>query len=237
MKKNKNVVFGFSLGFIIILNYLIFNISLKKEINLVKIPVVSKTIYPRSKITEADIEFIEVPSAFVNDNFYINKKDIINKYTDIRALMPKSSLFYKELLFEEKNLPDYPAILLNDQQVAYSMTTDLIKLSGNSIVVGQKVDIYTTYHEYSEKPVVDLLVKSVRVVGVKDSKGLDVDHPDSLQIPYIVLLALNKDVMPMVRAADEIAKVELFAYSSSEKEEKESVFNDKAKILEYIKYD
>lgn len=237
MKKNKNLIFGFSLGFIVILNYLIFNIALKKEVDLIKIPVVKETIYPRSKISEKDIMYIEVPSIFVSDNFYVKKEDIINKYTDIRAMMPKSSLFYKELLFEEKMLPDYPAILLNDNQVAYNMATDLIKLSGNSIVVGQKVDIYSTYHKRNEKPIVDLLIKSVRVIGVKDKKGLDVSNPNSNGMPHIVLLALNKEQMPIVRSVDEIAKVELVAYSAKDQIIEESILNSDALILNYISYE
>lgn len=235
--KKKNMMFGFSLGFIVILNYLIFNIALKKEVDLVKIPVVKETIYPRTKIKEEDIDFIEVPSVFISDNFYTKKEDVINMYTDIRAMMPKSSLFYKDLLFEEKMLPDYPAILLNDKQVAYNMATDLVKLSGNSIVVGQKVDIYTTYHKKNEKPIVDLLVKAVRVIGVKDKKGLDVNHPDSSAMPHIVLLALDKDLMPIVRGADEIAKLELVAYSAKDSDQEESIFNDQALILDYINHE
>lgn len=237
MQKNKNVLLGFSIGLIVLLNYFIFNIAIKKEVNLTEIPVVKETIQPRSKISEDDIEYIEVPKVFINDSFYIDKQDIINKYTDIRALMPKSSVFYKELLFSEKDLPDYPAILLNENQVAYNMTTDLVKLSGNSIVVGQKVDIYTTYHQRNEKPIVDLLLKSVRVIGVKDKKGLDVSHPESSSIPYIVLLAINNDLLPIVRGVDEIAKVELIAYSTKNTDEAESVFNEDAQILNFVNYE
>ena len=237
MPKNKNVLFGFSVVIVVLLNYFIFNIALKREVDLIKIPVVKETIHPRSKISEDDITFIEVPSIFVNDKFYLDKKDIINKYTDIRALMPTSSLFYKELLFEEKDLPDYPAILLNDQQVAYNMATDLIKLSGNSIVVGQKVDIYTTYHKRNEKPIVDLLIKALRVIGVKDKKGFDVSHPDSNGVPHIVLLAIDQKLLPIIRSADEIAKVELVAYSTKASDQMESTFNSEALILEYINYE
>lgn len=237
MQKNKNVLLGFSIGIIVLLNYFIFNIALKKEVDLTEIPVVKETLQPRSKISEDDIDYIEVPRSFINDSFYIDKQEIINKYTDIRALMPKSSIFYKELLFNEKQLPDYPAILLNEDQVAYNMTTDLVKLSGNSIVVGQKVDIYTTYNQRNEKPIVDLLLKSVRVIGVKDKKGLDVSHPESNSIPYIVLLAINKDLLPIVRGVDEIAKVELIAYSTKDKNEAESVFNKDAEILNFINYE
>ena len=237
MLKNKNAIFGFSICFLVLFNYFIFKIAIKKEVNLTKIPVVNETIYPRSQISENDITYVEVPNVFINESFYVDEKDIIKKYTDIRALMPKGSVFYKELLFNENDLPDYPAILLNKDQVSYNMTTDLVKLSGNSIVVGQKVDIYTTYHQRNEKPIVDLLVKSVRVIGVKDKKGLDVVHPDSNGLPYIVLLAINNDLLPIVRGADEIAKLELIAYSSKDSEDVESLFNDQAKILEYINYE
>lgn len=237
MKKNKNIMFGFSLGFIVILNYLIFNIAIKKELDMVKIPVAKQTIYPRSKISEKDIMFIEVPSVFIDDNFYTDPSDIINKYTDIRAVMPKSSLFYKELLFEEKMLPDYPAILLNEGQVAYNMATNLVKLSGNSIVLGQKVDIYTTISKRNEKPIVDLLVNAVRVIGVKDKKGIDINNPDSSKIPHIVLLALDEELMPIVRAADEIAELELVAYSHKSSNSGESILNKDAVILEYLNYE
>lgn len=231
MKNKKNITIGFSLGFIVILNYLIFNIALKKEISLTKIPIVNAAIQPRSKISEEDITYLEVPKAFITEDFYTDKADIIGKYTDIRALMPKSSFFYKELLFEEKNLPDYPAILLKDQQVAYNLPTNLIKLSGNSIVVGQKVDIYTTYSNKDEAPIVDLLVKSVRVIGVKDRNGIDISNPESDNIPYLVLLALDKEILPIVRAAEEVANVELLAYSDKNTDKAESVLNNEAKIL------
>lgn len=123
--------------------------------------------------------------------------------------------------------------MLNENQVVYNLNSDLVKMSGNSIVVGQKVDVYTTLNKRNETPIVDLLVSSVRIVGVKDKKGYDVTHPDSSKIPYIVLLALDKDIMPIVRTADELATLELYAHSSVEADE-ESQLNEHAKILEYV---
>ncbi len=237
MFKSKQVQIGFSLIFVVIINFLVFNIALKKEINLTKIPVSKNTIYPRSKISEEDIVYIEVPSAFIDDNFYLKSADIINLYSDIQTIIPKNSPFYKEVLFKEENLPDYPAILLKDNQVVYNLSSDLIKLSGNSIVVGQKVDIYTTLSKRNEKPIVDLLVSSVRIIGVKDKKGLDVSNPESNKIPHIVLLAIDRDIMPIVRSSEEIASLELYAKSIKESSEKESIFNDSAEILNYINYE
>lgn len=237
MTKSKPVVLGFSVLVLVLLNYFIFKIAVNREVNLTKIPVVKENIEPRKKISEEDIDYLEVPSIFINDSFYTNKEDIINKYTDIRSILPKSSVFYKQLLISEEDLPDYPAILLKENQVAYSMTTDLVKLSGNSIVVGQKVDLYSTYHERKNKPIVDLLVKSVRVIGVKDKKGLDISDPESLKIPHIVLLAIDKQLLPIVRGVEEIATLELIAYSYKGNEVGESIFNEEADILNYLNYE
>lgn len=231
--KSKKPVLGISIIAIVLINFLVFKISLKKELDLTKIPVSSETIYPRQKITKDDIDYIEVPSVFINDLMFIKEDEIINMYSDIQTKIPKNSPFYKENLFKEEDLPDYPSILLNEDQVVYNLNTDLIKLSGNSIVVGQKIDIYTTLTQRNEKPIVDLLVSSVRVIGVKDKKGLDISNPESNNIPYIVLLALDKDIMPLVRSSDEIAKLELYAHSKNDIEG-ESILNETAKILEYI---
>lgn len=232
---HKKAGIGFSLIAVVIINFLVFNIALKKEINLIELPVVNTTIYPRSKISEEDISFIEVPKSFINENMYSDKDEIIGKYSDIQTHLPTSSPFYKEVLFDEKDLPDYPSILLNDDQVVYTINSDLVKLSGNSIVMNQKVDIYTTLVRRNEKPIVDLLVSQVRVIGVKDKAGLDVTHPESSKVPHIVLLALNKDIMPIVRSCDEIAELELYAYSISERDNTlESELNEQAIILSEI---
>ena len=231
--KSKKPVLGISLIAIVLINFLVFKISLKKEVDLIKLPVSNETIYPRQKITKDDIDYIEVPSVFVSDLMFKEEDEIINMYSDIQTRIPKNSPFYKENLFKEEDLPDYPSILLKEEQVVYNLNTDLIKLSGNSIVVGQKIDIYTTLVKRNEKPIVDLLVSSVRVIGVKDKKGLDISNPESNKIPYIVLLAIDKDIMPLVRSSDEIAKLELYAHSKDMSED-ESILNEDAKILEYI---
>lgn len=235
MKKSNKTVLGFSLIMLLAVNFLVFKIALRKELNLVEIPISIETIYPREKIKDEHLKMIEVPKAFVNESMLVSKEDIVNKYSDIQTTIPKNSPFFEESLFEESELPDYPTILLKDQQVVYNLISDLKKMSGNSIVVGQKIDIYTTLLIKNEKPIVDLLVSAVRVIGVKDKKGFDISHPESNKIPHIVLLALDENILPIVRSCDEISKLELYAYSKNLSDE-ESVLNNDALILEYINY-
>ena len=69
MSKSKNTAVGFSLLVIVLVNFLVFNIALKREVDLVKIPVAKHTIYPRMKLTEEDIVYKDVPSIFIKDDF------------------------------------------------------------------------------------------------------------------------------------------------------------------------
>ena len=141
--KKINSKIGFSLIAVLILVFFVFKISVKKQINMISIPVTKETIYPRTKITKEDLDTLDVPAAFISDLMIIDEEEIIGMYSDIQTTIPKQSIFYKESLFKEEDLPDYPSMLLNDDQVVYTINTDLVKLSGNSIVVGQKIDLYT----------------------------------------------------------------------------------------------
>lgn len=231
MNKN-NVKIGLGLIGLFVVNFLVFKIAVSREIGLIEIPVVKQVIFPRTKIEDSMIKMLEVPSSFVSDAMYTDKEDILNLYSDIQTMIPLGSPFYKSVLFNESELPDYPKILLKENQVVYTLDTNLVKLSGNSIVVNQKVDLITTYRNKNESPLVDVLVSSVRVIGVKDKKGIDVLNPKSSGTPHLVLLALDSDLLAIVRAADEIASLELFAHSKVLNEE--SVLNTEAKILEVI---
>ena len=90
------------------------------------------------------IEILEVPKASISENVYTDKQDIINKYNDIEAKIPKGSFFFKELLFEEEQLPDYPSLKLKEGQSVFALSSDLIKSSGNTLMPNQKIDLYIT---------------------------------------------------------------------------------------------
>ena len=70
--------------------------------------IAKKDILPRTRIQETDIEEIKVHTSFINKNTIQNKYDIIGKYTDIQGKIPAGSFFYKTMLFDAEELPDYP---------------------------------------------------------------------------------------------------------------------------------
>lgn len=230
---NKKVSLSiFSVIIILVLNFLVLRVAVSKEVNLVSVPTATRTILPRQQITEKDIEMIEVPKVSVHDEVIVDQEEIVGKYTSLAGMIPKQSFFYEEMLHKPEELQDYPSLLLKENEVSFSIPTSIIKLSGNTILPQQIVDILVTIKQRNEKPIVDTLFEGVRVVGIKDKKGLDIQDSESTGLPAVVLIAIHKEHLNILRTAQEMGEIEI--YASSHGKDKNYVFNKKSKVLEYV---
>lgn len=228
MKKSKNLtVIG--LISLLIMNVLLFKIVLDKNLDLIEVPVASMTILPRSKVVKSMLSYVKLPRVLVSEEVAIEEKEILDKYTEIEGKIPKGSLLFKEMLFDEASLPDYPALKLKEGQSAFSLSTDLLKSSGNSLVSNQKVDLYVTIAEKNTKPITDLLLKDVRILNIKDRKGYRMEDEKSSKVPSVINLAIRDDQMEILRIASKVGSIDL--YATGHTGEEESVLNEECKIL------
>lgn len=233
--KNKKVLISCS-GIILLaaVNAFLFQIMLDRSLDLVSVYISSMPILPRTEITEEMITTITVPSAYLNENTVLNKDEIIGKWTDLQGLIPMGSMFYKSMLYDMKELPDMPSLMLKDGQAVYSMTTDLVKCAGNSLVPGQKIDIYCMVEIQRNHPIVDLLISNVRILSLKDRNGEDLESEKSRNVPYVITLALEKTQIPILTTALSVGEINLYASSSSYQNAEESCLNETSAVLEYI---
>lgn len=232
--KNKKLIAGLSIVLIILVNICLFKVILDKTIDLVEVPISKEEIKPRTQITSNMIEFIEVPSIYVSDDVLILKEDILDKYTEIEGIIPKGSLFYKTMLYEEAELPDYPALKLKENQNVFTLSTDLLKSSGNSFVSNQSVDLHVTIEKKKENPVTDLLLSSVRVLNVIDRKGNDMKDSES-NIPYLINLAVDNEYIGLLKMASEVGVIDLYATTFPQQDE--CILYEESKILTELGYE
>lgn len=235
--KNKKHMATLALLLIGIVNILAFQIVVDRKIDLVEVPFAKVDIKPRTKIDETMIGYKKVPKMYVDELCYENKKQVMGKYTEISGLIPKGSLFYKSMLYQKKQMPDYPSLQLKQGQTAYSLPSDLVKLSGNTITSNQKVDVYVTIPQKKENPIIDRLVKGVRVLSIKDRKGLDIDDEDSTKIPYVVILAVSDEIVPYLNTAAKIGSIDLYAPAADYGKDEESIFIAESKVLPYLNHE
>ncbi|MEG1526726.1 MAG: SAF domain-containing protein [Erysipelotrichaceae bacterium] len=236
MKNKKNSAI-LAVLLLIMVNVLVFNIVMKKSIDYVELPYAIKNIPPRSKITSDMIKTMKIAKVAVGKNAVAEKKAIVGKYTDINGRIPKGSLIYKSMIFKKEALPDYPTLLLKEGQTSFSLPCDLVKLSGNTIISGQKVDLYITVPQRNENPIIDRLVKGVRVLSIKDRNGTELSDEQSTKIPYVVIMAVDDVIVPYLKTAAKIGSIDLYAPANNYTKEEESILVEDSKVLPYLNHE
>jgi len=211
------------------------NLRAEQKLNLKTTWIAARDIPPRTKITEQDLLEAEIPNAYLLDQTVNEKEEIIGKYTDIQGKIPAGSAFYREMLTAEEDLPDNPTAQLREGQSAYTLETDLARLGG-TILPGQKVDIYASMTDRDGSPVSGCLIENVRVIAVKDHKGLDLDDPESSGTPYLTILAVMRRDLPYLSAAETAGSVRLIAsVQTYAGDVKEARLVEDSELLNYLK--
>ena len=224
------IICGLALGALTILAAVVYS---RMTMDLVQAYVASHDIPPRTRVTASDLTVIRIPSAYLAPGTYRQKEEILGKYTEIQGMIPAGSAFYLGMLYEEKDLPDYPAAQLKQGQAAYTAEIDYAKLGG-PIIAGQRVDIYVSVEKRDELPVTDILFEGVRVLSVKDFKGLEIDDPNSTGTPYFVILAINKEDVNTLSVAEKVGDIRMIASSNTYNTEEEAVLCADSPIICYL---
>ena len=215
MKKYAGII---GIILLILINCLLFKIVLDKKLDLVEVPIAKQQIEPRTQIKSDMIELIEVPRVLLNEDCVLEKKEALNKYTEIEGIIPKGSLLYKSMLFDESELPDYPTLKLKEGQNVFSLPIDLIKSSGNSLTNNQQIDLLVTIPVKKANPISDILLNNVRIINIVDRKGVDMKDSET-NIPSVINLAINKEYVSLLKKASEMGTIDFYATTQTNSEE------------------
>ncbi len=171
---NKNTVT--IIGVIIVLGILYWGYSstINKAVNPVNIPIAANTIDPQTEVTAENIEWIEVPSISANDNVLTNESQIVGKYTDVHATIPKGSMFYADALVEKEELPGSWLTLLESDEIPLYFNVNLESTYANSIQPEDYIDVYMSAEDESGMIMYGKLIENLKITAVKDSAGKDV---------------------------------------------------------------
>ena len=216
------------------LNYIGLTIRLNDMLDLRSTCIAARDIKPRSLITEKDILEIKVPGAYLLEHTCSDKKDIVGKYTDIQGMIPAGSCFFEEMLYDEKDLPDYPSTQLRAGQAAYTLETDLA-LMGGTIMPGQRLDLYVVLDRKNDTPVSGCLLQNVRLLAVKDHKGLDLTDENSTGIPYLAVLAVSQKDVELLSLAEKTGEIRMFSTDNTYSTAREAELVVSDDVLQMLK--
>lgn len=222
-------------GFVlVILFFAAVELRSEQMLKLTKTYIAARDIPPRTRISEEELIEAEIAGDYLLDQAVCDKDQIIGKYTEIQGMIPAGSVFYRSMLKDLKDLPDYPTAQLRKGQSAYSLETDLARLGG-TVVPGQRVDLFATILNRDSSTITGCLFQNVRVIAIKDHNGFDLDDPSGTGTPYLAILAVRSEDMEVLSACDEAGEIRLFSSSRSYDSASEASLVTDSPIYTYLR--
>ncbi len=222
--KNKNTVTILGVLVCLIILYAGYTMRINQKTALVTVYYAKDTIQPKTLITEDMVQRTQVPESFILGDYYRNYNDIVGKYSNYNTMIAAGSLFYRDLLVEESNLPDAVLYNVNEGERVVSFPVDTTTTYGNSIMPSNKVDVYVKLINDGGKLVYGEFYENVEVLGVKDSNGKNVfENTEEERTPAYVYFSLPEakyllfSALNYVAETDEEYEIEVVLVPNTEK--------------------
>lgn len=213
MKKlvnNKNIVSILLLVVLIGILYFFYIRRVNDSINPITVPYAKTQIASGIQITDKMVGTTQIPPSMLTDDVYKVVSDVVGKYSNADTIIPRGSLFYHRNVVEKENLPANIILDIPKGYVLYNLEVDSAKTYGNSIYPGNYIDIYLKARTKEiagvtteqKRVLLDRLVKNIKVIAVKDSKGRPVFKDlDEEREPAMVIFAVPEDYYILLKKA------------------------------------
>ena len=191
--KNKNTVTILGVLVCLLILYVGYTSRINAKTKLIDVYYANQTIQPKTLITDEMVSKTSIPESFIKGNYYRNYNDIVGKYSNYNTMIAEGSLFYSDLLIEESNLPDAILYDVNEGERVVSFPVTMESTYGNSIMPGNKVDVYVKIIDDKSKVIYVQFYEKVEILGVKDSAGKNVfENTEETRTPSYVYFSLEE---------------------------------------------
>lgn len=211
----KKILFGFAVVLIVCVGVYVLPYWVEREVskrlNLIEVVVARKDLSPRTVIDESHLDTIWIPLSYVDQNAYILKNEVLGMISNSKGYIPQGSLFYKSALSNADETNDAVLFDLKDGQVLLAVETNLVKLAANALMPNQTIDIYVALEDRERQHVFSELIRGVRILGVKDHMGLNLDDSKSTGSPHVLQLAVSKEALPILLKAIDTGEISYYA--------------------------
>lgn len=210
---NKNTVTIIGIILCIVILYVGYNARINEKVKLTRIPYAINTIQPKTKITAEDVGYMNVPADFLKGSYYTDANNVIGKYSNYNTMIAAGSIFYTDLVIEEKNLPDAALIELDETYTPINYKVNMDSTYANSMMPNSYINIYFKGVNDDGKIMYGKFISNIKVLAVKDSNGKHVfENTDEERVPAYMLFGLPEDFHLLFRKAlylEKISNVEI----------------------------
>ena len=200
---NKNTVTIIGIALCIIILVIGYNKTINARTKLTQVPYAINTIQPKTLITQEMVGTMNVPEAFIKvGDYYKNANQIVGKYSNYNTMIAKGSLFYKDLLTEEKYLPDSYMYSVPKGYTVVNMRVNMDITYANSMMPESYINIYfkallpadENEEEEEDKIMFGKFLSNIQILAVKDSSGQHVfENTEESRTPAYMIFAVPED--------------------------------------------
>lgn len=214
LKKYKAIVIVLVALVVAAANYLLYPTFIKKDMELVEVPIAAKTINPGTLISEDLITTQLTNIEMIPENIVHNKDEIINKYVCANYTVPANGFIYTETITSEKQALGVIYYQLETGQVAYTIKVNANQYRDGKFKVGQTIDIYFR-GEVPQKSGKDYLVgkldNNVKIINITGDSDVYLTlclSEDDLQ--YYMIAEKVGEIIPVIEI-EEIDAPEIYS--------------------------
>lgn len=206
--KNTVTILGVVAGIIVLWGFYTYRVN--EATTPTTIPCAKGVLEATDEITKDDITYIEVSASFLkNSDVITNANDLIGKYVATGTSIPQGAVFYSSQVVAKEDLPNTLFEGLEEGYTAYSLAVDNHSTFGNSIYPGDKIDLYMKATDEDGKLMYGLLIKSITVLGVRDSSGKDVFKLGSTSTPSELIFGVEDEMYELLKKAEFLSGITL----------------------------
>lgn len=209
--KNKNTVTIICIVLGVLTLVIGYNYRVSVATDLVTVPYALKEIPKKTQITKDMIGHVKVPASLVNSakNIITSDEELINYYSSYSTSIPAKSLFYKEVILEEQEMPDYAFMSMQDGYTVYSLKVNNNSTYSNRLRPGDYIDLYMQAKD-NGKVIMAILVKSIKIKAIKDNNGNSLlENTISGGTPAAMLFEVEDSLFDLLKKSEYVSNVEI----------------------------
>ena len=189
----------------VVVLYVGYNMRVSQTINPQRVPYAKNRLEARHIITQDDIGIMEVSNSVVSKstNLITDSASLIGKEVTYGNFISQGSLFYTEDVTSPELSPDYVLSDIEDCYTAFSLSVDALSTYGNNILKDSYIDLWFT-GESDNKIIYANLIKSIKVLDVRDSSGKSLSNSLSSGTPAELLFAVPDSMYSLLVKAESI---------------------------------
>ena len=205
---NKNIVTALCfilIGIVLIIGY---QWRINEATAPIKVPYALKTISPQTEITSDMVGTMSVASDAINkDLIYVNKKNIVGKYTNLESTVYEGSFFYRGSVVSKDELPTAALFNVPEGNTLLYLNVDMKTSYYNSLVPGDYFDLYVRTIEGGKKEKTQVilagkLINQIKILAVKTAEGKNVFGTDEDRVPAGILFSVPEEQAILIQKAD-----------------------------------